>query len=361
MSVPDLPRWLEKLDAMLDPAHLAATRELQRRCHAFEPVDHLPTVVHYPVPPDEWPTFSFLEIFEDRDKLLLNELAAVYAGAKLKDDRLYGIRANYGTGIIASLFGCPIHTFDHALPVGKELTPEALERVLERGVPSPHTGLCGKALATVAWFRDTLRPYPRLAQAVGSQLLDIQGPFDNASIIWGSSIFLALYDEPEKAGRLMDLVVDATLAVIREHRRLDGCSLDEQDGDWNGLGGLCVRNDSTINLSGEMYQEWVKPRDARLLAPWGGWMHWCGKAHAWWKHTLDLPRLQGINPFQGEFYHLLEMYGECERARMPIIQWTTPLDAPCRDHIRTGLTRMMGTSDYDCARRTLAAVHRHEA
>ena len=42
-------------------------------------------------------------IFTTQGKLL-NELAAVYAGAKLKDDRLYGIRANYGTGIIASLF-----------------------------------------------------------------------------------------------------------------------------------------------------------------------------------------------------------------------------------------------------------------
>ena len=58
-------------------------------------------MIHYDVPDDEWPTYDFNEIFKGREKMLLSELKNVYTGAKLKDDRLYEIRANYGMGIIA--------------------------------------------------------------------------------------------------------------------------------------------------------------------------------------------------------------------------------------------------------------------
>ncbi len=341
-----LTPYLEKLERLIDLGHVERTRELQRRAFSFEPVDHVPTAISYPVPEEEWPRIGYQECFEDPAKMLLGQLGDVYAGAKLQDDRLYGLRANYGTGIVAALFGCPTVTFDDSLPIGLAISSEQLARVLEEGVPDLHGGLVGRALDTVAYFREMLQPYPKLSQAVGSQLLDIQGTFDNASIIWGSSIFAAFYEEPDRVRRLMAIVTEAILALVRQHRRIDGCLLDEQDGWWNFLGGMCLRNDSCINLSPKHYVAFVRPFDEQLLAPYGGWVHFCGRAH-WWPALLEIPGLRGINPYQGEFYDLYTMYERCEAARVAIVQWTTPVDARCRERIGTGFSRVIWAADLE--------------
>ena len=357
MSKPDLRRWLDKLEALIDLEHVERTSDLQRRAFAFEIVDHIPTVISYPVSNKEWPQFSFSEIYDDPEKMLLRELLDVYTGTRIKDDRLYGIRANYGTGIIASMFGCDVRTFEDSLPIGLRVPPQKLDAILDGGVPDVRSGIVGRALDTVELFRETLEPYPKLSQTVGFQMLDIQGPFDNTSIIWGSEVFLALYDAPEKVLRLCELVTEAILAVVREHRRIDGRRDDENDGNWRHLGGLCVRNDSSVNLGREQYERFGKPFDAKLIGMLGGWIHFCGRAHQWWESLLDIPGLKGINPFQGQFYDLMDMYQKCKSAQIPIIQWTTPLDAACRDRIRTGFSRRMWTQSYDDACRALERLN----
>ncbi len=344
-----LQEHLEKLESMIDIEHVEHTRLLQKRTFKFEPVEHIPTVIEYPVPEDEWPDYGFMEIFEDREKMLLHELRGVYIGAKLQDDRLYGIRSNYGTGIIASMFGCKTAAFEDSLPTASPVSREELAQILDSGIPKLHAGILGRALEPVAYFRETLQPYPKLSRVVGSQILDTQGPFDNASLIWGSEVFLAFYDDPEKLRQLMQLITETTLAVVREHRRIDGCFLREHGDVWNYLGGLCLRNDSSINLSGEQYVEFVRPYDMQLLREFGGWIHFCGRAHQWWEKLLDIPNLKGINPYQSEYYDLNYMYGKCQAKGIALVQWTQPLDAYCREHIRTGLSRVIWVPDFAAA------------
>lgn len=362
MASPDITPYLERLEALIDLDHVERTRELHRRAFAFEPVDHVPTAILYSVPEEEWPHFTFQEIYDDPAKMLLGQLHDVYLGAKLQDDRLYGIRANYGTGIIASVFGCPTVTFEDSLPIGLAVTPDRLAEILAEGPPAIADGayrglpLLSRAFDTVAYYREALRPYPKLSRAVGSQMLDIQGPFDNASIIWGSSIFAAFYEAPEQVVRLMQMVADVILAVVREHRRIDGCPPDEHDGTWNHLGGVCVREDSCINISPRHYRQLVRSVDVGVFAPYGGWMHFCGRA-AWWRDVLSIPGLRGINPYQGEFYDLHSMFETCEAARIPIVQWTKSLDRRCRERIRTGFSRIMWAEDYDAARRLRDRLH----
>lgn len=362
MASPNVTPYLERLEDMIDLDHVARTQELQRRAFAFEPVDHIPTAVHYSVPEDEWPRFTFQEIFDDPAKMLLGQLHDVYLGAKLRDDRLYGIRANYGTGIIASIFGCSTVTFEDSLPIGLAVSRERLSEILAGDVPDIADGayrklpLLSRALDTVAYYREALRPYPRLSAAVGSQMLDIQGPFDNASIIWGSSIFAAFYEAPEQVVKLMQAVASVILAVVREHRRIDGCPPNEHDGAWNYLGGVCVREDSCINISPRHYRQMVRPVDVGVFAPYGGYIHFCGRA-AWWRDLLTIPGLRGINPYQGEFYDLASMYETCEAARIAIVQWTKPVDAANRERIRTGFSRIVWAEDYDAARQLMDRLH----
>jgi len=343
--------YLDSLESIIDINHIEATKKLQQKTFTFQSVDHIPTVINYYLADDEWPIFNFKEIFHDQEKMLLNELRQVYLGAKLKDDRLYGIRANYGTGIIASMFGSPIHTFEDSLPVGIAVPRNEIEKILANGIPDKNSGLMGKVWETVAYFRDTLRPYPQLSQVIGSQCFDIQGPFDNASIIWGSNIYLAILDETEKVIEFMDIISETVITMVQELRKIDGRPLEEHDGAWNFLGGVCVRNDSSVNLSGEHYEKLVKPFDEKIISQWGGWIHFCGKAHQWWKKQLDIPGLKGINPYQGEFYDLYEMFEICETAQIPIVQWTTPVDKRCRERIKTGFSRILQVEDFGTAQR----------
>ncbi len=154
----------------------------------------------------------------------------------------------------------------------------------------------------------------------------------------------------------MSLIVDAILNVVREHRRIDGRPLQEHDGTWHHLGGLCVRNDSSVTLGREQYRQLIRQHDERLLEPWGGWIHFCGRA-AWWQELLEIPHLRGINPYQGEFYDLPSMYERCAAARVPIVQWTTPLNAECRERIRTGFSRIVYAPNLEAAKRLLERLH----
>jgi hypothetical protein len=56
-------------------------------------------------------------------------------------------------------------------------------------------------------------------------------------------------------------------------------------------------------------------------------------------------KLRDDRPYQGEFYDLRAMYGTCESAGVPIVQGTTPVDARCRERIRTGFSRMMTSAE----------------
>ncbi len=351
-------RCLEKLENIIDLEHVKRTSDLQRAAFAFEPVDHIPTSIRYPLPAEDWPAFNFQEIYADMEWMLLEQLSTVYSSAKLKDDALYDIRANYGTGLVASLFGCPIHTFADTLPVATAAGDnETVRRIIAKGIPDLHSGIMGRALDTVAFYRDVLSGYPKLNKAVKSMLLDTQGTFDNASIIWGSSIYYALYDEPETIFRLLQLVTDTIDALVQEHRRIDGGELGEHNGEWQHLGGVCLRNDSCVTLGRAMFQKFVKPYDAQLMGKYGGWTHFCGKAHAWWQELLDLPGIRGINPYQGNFYDLLEMYPLCAARRVAIVQWVDPVPAEARERIHTGFSRMIFANNYSAAQAVLNRLY----
>ena len=75
---------LEKLEAMIDIEHIERTELLQKKTFNFGQVDHIPTVINYPVDENEWPSFGYEEIFNDLAKMLLSELRSVYLGAKLQ-------------------------------------------------------------------------------------------------------------------------------------------------------------------------------------------------------------------------------------------------------------------------------------
>jgi hypothetical protein len=335
-------QYLELVESALDPVHLARTRQLWEDCRHYRPISHLPLVTCCPA--TDWPRYSMAEIQADMEKMLLSELGPVYASALVKDDRLPEIRANYGTGILPSLFGCEIvHLDPTTLPAALPLHDEArIREHVTKGVPDLRGGLGGSVFDTVAFYVEALNPYPKLRKWVTINLPDTQGPLDAAEIIWGSEIFEAMYADPELVHAFLNLVTDTIATFTRKHQVIDGVPFNPAP---NPIGRVCIREDASVMISGAMYNEFCKPYAQRLLDEFGGCIHWCGDGKAWWRSLITLHKLNAVNPYQGQFYDPVEMHKICREAGVMIWQWTTELTPEQRAQIRTGFTLIKGFTD----------------
>jgi hypothetical protein len=343
-------RCLERVEAALDPAHLARTRLLWEDARHYRPIPHLPLVVACGAP--DWPQYSMDEIQSDMEKMLVSELAHVYAACLVKDDILPAIRANYGTGILPSLFGCEIMRFDHgALPAALPLhDTERIRAHVAVGIPDLHGGLGGRVLDTVAFYVEALKPYPKLREWVTIDLADTQGPLDAAEVAWGSEIFMYMYEDPELVHAFLGLVTGTLAAFTRAHQAIDGIPFAPAP---SPLGRVCIREDSSVMVSGEMYDTFCKPYAQRLLDEFGGCIHWCGDGKAWWRSLITLRNLTAVNPFQGQYYDPVDMHRACRDAGVMVWQWTTGLTPEQREEIRTGFALIKWVADIETAKRAL--------
>ena len=134
-----LHRLLDHLSATLDGCRWKETDTRYRRALNFEPVGRPPLVVTYPYPQDTpFQPYAHREIFADPEKMLLNELThafdtSVALSPKLEDDLPWTVRANFGTVLIASLFGACVEQVEDNPPwvVPKDDERISLEQIAE--------------------------------------------------------------------------------------------------------------------------------------------------------------------------------------------------------------------------------------
>ncbi len=349
---PETVKCLERIEAALSPEHIARTRQLWEDCRQYRPVSRLPMVACCQAP--DWPRYSMDEIQADKEKMLISELAPVYASCLIGDDRLPEIRANYGTGILPSLFGCEIvHLDPTTLPAAMPLhDTDRVRALLDAGIPDLRGGLGGLVLDTVAFYVEAFKPYPKLRKLVTINLADTQGPLDAAEIVWGSKILMFMYEDPSLVHAFLDLITDTIAAFTRAHQVVDGVPFDPPP---TPLGRVCIREDATVMISSDMYNEFCKPRAQRLLDEFGGCIHWCGDAKAWWRSLITLRNLNAVNPYQGHFYDPVEMHAASRDAGVMVWQWTTGLTPEQRSRIKTGFTLIQWFPDVEAAVRARVA------
>lgn len=344
-----LKEYLNRLNDIVDPEHVARSRERMRAAVCFEPVDRLPLAVHCPV--EGWPTFPYRDAFEDMEKMLFNELNQVWVGAHVRDDRMYTIRANYGVGTIASMFGCEtVLTGDNTMPWAHPLDDDTLDRVLEQGPVDIESCLGGRALETERYYLQSLAEYGNLSQCVRVFVCDTQGPFDIAHLVMGHKIYTEIYDNPERVHRLMDLTTDAYIRFTRAQKELIG-----EDSDFSfhsqiffrGAVRLC--DDSGINLSSTFYREFSKPYNERaLLALDGGWVHYCGGGHQILPEVLDTSGATGINFGNPEKQDINQIYAQAKERKMAVLGW--PLEEGVPEGATTGMTLGTVVADLETAK-----------
>jgi hypothetical protein len=332
--------WLERLDRLVDPEDQRQRLELHLATLRWEQVDRLPLVLNCPVEGD-WPHIPLRAAYEDPRLMLLRELGPVYASRQVGDDRLFMVRANYGVGILSSMFGLsPVFTDDDAFPWFAPLdSREAVQELVNRGLPAIPSALGARVLETEQFFQQTLARFDHLGQAVSLCHCDLQGPFCLAEQIWGSDIYLAMYDCPELVHALLDLITEAYLRMMA----LDKASIGEGKDvcrQWGLLcrGGVVIREDSATLISPDAYRAFVAPYTARILQAWGGVVHFCGQG----QHLIDVIReltgLTGFNFGNSENYDLLSLYHGFQVQGLNVVGWGLPLTPAQRQECRTGIT-----------------------
>ncbi len=344
-----LSEYLEKLEKAIDPEHQKTSEDLTRRAVAYELVEHLPLTINCPA--SDWPSFTYKEIFHDKAKMLLAELAPVWVGANVRDDRVFTVRANYGVGAIASMFGCRVHlTEENAMPWVEHLDDAALDKVLESGTVSINSGLGEKVFETQRFYIETLSQYEKLSKWVHIYLSDTQGPFDNAHLIMGHKIYTELYDNPERVHRLLNLVTNTYVRYTRAQKELL-----RESGDFSYHSQMIVRgavricDDSGINLSSDLYKEFCKPYNERIFSEFGGgWIHYCGRGHQILSEVLSTDGITGINFGQPELQDLGEVYEAAAPRRVAVLGWIGRNRVP--NSIKTGITVIDNAPDLSTAK-----------
>jgi len=300
----DVRAYLDELEDAIDLDWERAKIERWKRVLDFEPMRE-PFRINEPhdgVEPGAWPKVSVNEANADPQKMLLRQLGSVYRVVCARTYAIPNIRCNYGTRTLPSLFGADTFWMDEeldTLPTSRPLPGhDAMERLLQAGVPDVGAGVGARVFETAQYFQETLASYPRTRETVWLYHPDLQGPIDVVELLWGSAMYYAFCEEPDKVRAVTELITETYIRFLKRWLAIapprgDGTYMAH----WGALlkGQVMLRDDSIVNLSPSTYAEFVKPYDERVLETFGcGAVHFCGCGDHCIKTMTDSGRVTAI-------------------------------------------------------------------
>lgn len=260
-----------------------------------------------------WPVVRTNEILADFDKMALQQFAGCSGSLEAGNGFPLMVRCNYGTPIMPVLFGAELFVMPEEMdclpgsrPIGGGT--DAIKALLDRGEPSLDHPYAQKVLEMGRRFMAVKRAHPKIGRWVDVYHPDLQGPMDVLEMIWGSDIFVALYEEADLVHAMLDLVCRTYGRFMRAWEAL--CPPPppgDPAGHWGLMhpGRIMLRDDSAMNLSPEMFRQFILPYDQRLLEEFGGGaIHACGKVDHW---APLLGEMKGLKAFNMSQPHLNDM------------------------------------------------------
>lgn len=253
------------------------------------------------------------DALEDYELMLDMQLAMV-SDQLASPGAALGMRANYGTGIMTSLFGAEIFKMPrdaNTLPTTRSINDrDAIRSILEKGIPDLSCGF-GKAVFTFGEFcKEVLPNYPRISSCVQMYHPDTQGPLDVAELLWGCGMFYDMYDEPEFVHDVLKLITNTYKKALDKWFDIFPAR-EDLNVHWHLLhkGKIMLRNDSAMNLSPEMYSEFALPYDKHLLEYYGGGcVHFCGRGDHYIHRLCGIDALTSINLSQPHLNDMDKIY-----------------------------------------------------
>lgn len=266
-------------------------------------------------PAVQWPRVRVNQTLADNDAMLIQQLAMCSDTLANGTGAFLCVRANYGASILTSLFGPENFIMDdetNTLPTNRPLADpkNAVKNLLKAGVPDLNQGWGKKVFEMGRYYLNVFSKYPGIRKHVHIYHPDLQGPLDNCELLWGSEIFYDLVDEPGLVKDFLDLVTRTYIAFMREWEKIvpfkKGYNVH-----WSMLhkGNIMLRNDSAMNISPDMYDEFSFPYDRALMAEFGGGgMHFCGRGDHWFPKASELPGLSALQMSQPEYNDMETIY-----------------------------------------------------
>ncbi len=248
--------------------------------------------------------------------MLKNQLDDIHNHLQVGDDFLPAVRVNFGTGIIASAFGCELVIPENNLPAVSTHALKSLDQVWQLQKPSLD---CEMYQQIERWIGIWLENLP---EGVAIQHPDIQGPFNSSHLIRGNDILTDFYDDPDAVCRLLDVVTDHTIEVLAHFNRLIKKQHDWFH-DWGGAywrGNGRISNCSVDMISPDFYRRYVLPRDIRFMQSIGrGRMHYCGGSSKVIESFISNPWITGLDIDAG-LHDMWQMSAMCPENVVLVLQ-----------------------------------------
>ena len=262
----------------------------------------------------EWPQVSVNAALADKDTMAIQQYGSCSQMLEAASGYVMNVRCNFGTSIIPLLFGVKLFVMDeetNTLPTSWPLNDlDEIERIIDAGVPEIKGGYTEPVLEMGAFYADVAERYPKIGRFVHIYHPDFQGPMDICEVVWGSSIFYAIYDQPELVQALLEIVTETYIRFMRAW--LDIVPFRQGFNAHWGLfhkGNIMLRDDSAMNLSPAMFDQFIRPYDQRLLDEFGGGaIHFCGKGDHYIERLSQMENVYAIHMSQPEYNDIETMY-----------------------------------------------------
>ena len=264
------------------------------------------------------------DALNDTELMLDRELGDLSARLS-KHTPALGIRANYGTGILSSLFGAEIFEMPRnmdTLPTTKPFEDsDKMRRLAENGIPDLKGGFGEKVFTFGEYCAEIFKNYPKIQKYVRVYHPDTQGPLDITDLMWGSEIFYEMYDDPDLVHSVLRTVTDTYKAFLEKWFSIFP-NEHELSVHWAHLikGNLMIRLDSAMNISVDFYNEFSKPYDKELLEHFGGGcMHFCGRGDHFVGSMCELDCMAGFNMSQPHLNDMNKIFNDTVAHKKRII------------------------------------------
>ncbi len=311
----ELERYLEDVESRLDDGQEARVleewMEWVHHKNASGPFEAAP---RRPAPSAlEWPHIAINDAIADDTLAIYRELEGVNDALAKGKSTILRVRANYGVGNVATAFGAETFVMPRetdTLPNVRAMDEDRVAALIGKPLPDLGAGNFAAILRFARNWQEIQKKYPKIGRYVRAEQPDLQGPMDNLELIMGSSaVFYGLYDEAETMHALLDIItgtmeklMDGWLSCFPENRAFANYFTHVEEGM------LCIRDDSAMNLSPEMFSEFIAPYDGRLLKKYGGLIHFCGRGDHFIGRMTAMEGLSGVNMSQPHLNDMEKIY-----------------------------------------------------
>ena len=247
--------------------------------------------------------------------------------AAVNDDVVPYFMPWFGTGVLASAFGCEITIAsgpgnDPAVAGPCVTSPADAARLK---MPDPYEdGWMPRVLDAI--------DHARANYDLPVGLTDMQGPLDTLGLMCGQAqLYEWMYREPRMIHELSNLVTEAFIEWVKVQKAHIGEPLDRSNG-LQGVGaspiGVWESDDDMVLLDPALYEAFVVPYVSRIFQAFGGGsVHFCGNGY----HHLDnLRKIEGLRVVNtspmGNFQAFAEFRKQLDASVVVQVQDIAPID-----------------------------------